>query len=109
MPPADPQPRRSLDTALQALRETARDGADELLDLFPELGERTVQVALDTLLEQAADVLRALDAEAGELAARARITGAAGRRRVAPATDAEAAAAHPAHTRADVGTSWRSS
>jgi hypothetical protein len=74
-PPVDPERLLALGTALAALRETARDGADEVLALFPELGERDVQSAVDGLLEQLADTLRALDAEATELAGRLRIAG----------------------------------
>lgn len=72
-PSVDPERLLALGTALADLRETARDGADEVLAHFPELGEREVQAAVDGLLEQLADTLRALDAEATELAGRLRI------------------------------------
>ncbi|HEY7718405.1 MAG TPA: hypothetical protein VH915_06575 [Pedococcus sp.] len=74
-PPVDPERLLALGTAVAALRETARDGADEALALFPELGEREVQSAVDGLLEQLADTLRALDAEASELTGRLHIAG----------------------------------
>ena len=55
------------------LRAVARDGAEEVLGHFPEVGDRPTQSALDGLLEQLADTLRAIDAEAGELTGRLRI------------------------------------
>ena len=72
-PSVDPERLLALGTALTDLRETARDGADEVLAHFPELGEREVQSAVDGLLEQLADTLRALDAEATELTGRLRV------------------------------------
>lgn len=73
--PASTNPERLLGLGhdLEQLRAVARNGADEVLDHFPEVGDRQVQTALDGLLEQFADTLRAIDAEAEELAGRLRI------------------------------------
>jgi hypothetical protein len=81
-PRVDPQRLLALAAALEPLAGVARAGADEVLGHFPEIGDRTSQTSLDALLEQFADTLRALDAEATEQAARLRIAAreAAGRR-----------------------------
>jgi hypothetical protein len=71
--PVSPERLLALAAALEPLRETARAGAEEALGHLPEVGDRQTQVALDEFLEQLADTLRALDAEATELAARLRI------------------------------------
>lgn len=73
----DPERLLALGAALEGLRAVAREGAEEVLEHFPELGERTTQDALDGLLEQLADTLRAVDAEATELAGRLHIAAAA--------------------------------
>jgi hypothetical protein len=68
----DPARLVALDVRLDALRAVARDGAEEVLGHFPEVGDRPTQGALDGLLEQLADTLRAIEAEAGELTGRLR-------------------------------------
>lgn len=75
MPPApvDPDRLRSLGAALGPLRECARDGADEVLAHFPEVGDRESQRALDDWVEQAADLLREIEATATDLADRLRV------------------------------------
>jgi len=72
MPPApvDPDRPRSLEAALRALGECARDGAQEVLSQFPELGDRQAQAALDAWVDQLADLLQAMHETAGELAGR---------------------------------------
>ncbi len=62
-----------MSAALGPLREAARDGAEDVLGLYPELGERDVQRSVDNCLEQVADTLRAIDAAATELSARLRL------------------------------------
>ena len=69
----DPARLVALSVSLDALRAVARDGAEEVLGHFPEVGDRPTQSALDGLLEQLADTLRAIEAEAGELTGRLRI------------------------------------
>jgi hypothetical protein len=69
----DPERLLGLGATLESLRAVAREGADDVLEHFPEVGDRPTQNALDGLLEQLADTLRAVDAEAGELAGRLRI------------------------------------
>jgi hypothetical protein len=69
----DPERLLGLGATLESLRTVARDGADEALEHFPEVGDRVTQNALDALLEQLADTLRAVDAEATEVAGRLRI------------------------------------
>lgn len=69
----DPERLLGLGAILESLRAVAREGADEVLGHFPEVGDRPTQNALDGFLEQAADTLRAIDAESGELAGRLRI------------------------------------
>jgi len=78
MPPAQDGPDRSpsLGAALRSLRDGARDGADEVLSHLPELGDRELQSALDSYLDQVADLLREVDASAGELADRLDLSGA---------------------------------
>ena len=75
MPPArvDPDRLRSLGAALGALRECARDGADDVLAQFPEVGERETQAVLDEWVDQLADLLREVDSAATELAGRLRV------------------------------------
>ena len=70
MPPApvDPDRLRSLGAALRPLRECAGQGAEEVLAQFPEVGHRETQAALDSWVEQAADLLREIDATASDLA-----------------------------------------
>lgn len=69
----DPERLLGLGATLESLRAVARDGADEALGHFPEVGDRVTQNALDGLLEQLSDTLRAVDAEATEVAGRLRI------------------------------------
>lgn len=66
----DPEYLLGLAGVLAPLRARARDGAEELLGHFTVLGDRETQRAVDALLEQAADTLRALDQEATEQALR---------------------------------------
>jgi hypothetical protein len=75
MPPArvDPDRLRSLGAALEPLGECARDGAQELLEQFPEVGDRETQAVLDRWVEQVADLLREVDATATDLAGRMRV------------------------------------
>jgi hypothetical protein len=72
MPPApvDPDRHRSLAAALGALGECAGGGAQEVLSQFPELGDRQAQGVLDAWVDQLADLLRAVEETAGELAGR---------------------------------------
>jgi hypothetical protein len=74
MPPArvDPDRLRTLSAALDPLRECARDGAEEVLAQFPEVGDRQTQAAVDEWVDQLADLLRELDTTASELAGRVR-------------------------------------
>ena len=75
MPPAsvDPERLRSLGAALGPLRDCAREGAEEVLTQFPELGDRETQAVLDGWVEQVADLLREIDATASDLADRLRV------------------------------------
>ena len=75
MPPApvDPDRLRSLGAALGPLRECARQGAEEVLAQFPELGDRESQATLDGWVEQLADLLREVDASASDVADRLRV------------------------------------
>ena len=75
MPPAsvDPDRLRSLGAALGPLRECAREGAEEVLAQFPELGDRETQAAVDGWVEQLADLLREIDATGSDLADRLRV------------------------------------
>jgi hypothetical protein len=98
MPPAsvDPDRLRSLGAALGPLRECAREGAEELLAQFPELGDRETQAALDSWVEHVADLLREIDAAGSDLADRLRVAAlnAAG---PGPALNAGAPGAPAAH------------
>ena len=91
MPPAsvDPDRLRSLGAALAPLRECARDGADEVLGQFPEVGDRETQAALDGWVDQLADLLREIDATGSDLADTLRVAAlnAAGPRAPADARD----------------------
>jgi hypothetical protein len=75
MPPAPVGPDRlaALGAALAPLRDCARAAAEEVLEHYPEVGDRETQAALDDLVDQAADLLREIDAGAGELAARLQV------------------------------------
>jgi hypothetical protein len=75
MPPSrvDPDRLRSLGAALGPLRECAREGADEVLAQFPDVGDRETQAVLDGWVEQLADLLREVDATTGDLVARMRV------------------------------------
>ncbi len=70
MPSADSQRLRALEGALLGVRDVSRVGTEEVLDAFPEVGEREAQAAVESLVEHAVDALRALDAAAGETAGR---------------------------------------
>ena len=74
--PVDPDRLLALGAALSPLRECVRSGADEVLALYPEVGDRETQSALDSCLDQVADLMRELDASATDLAERLRIAGA---------------------------------
>ena len=50
-----------------------REGAEEILAQFPEVGDRQTQAALDGWVDQVADLLREIDATASDLADRLRI------------------------------------
>jgi len=71
MPPArvDPDRLRSLGAALGPLRECARDGAEEVLEQFPEVGDRETQAVLDGWVEQLADLWREIEATATDVVA----------------------------------------
>ena len=90
--PQDPARLLAMAAELEQLGPTAREGAEEVLGHFPEIGDRETQVALDAALEQFADTLRAVDAAAIEIAARLRIAarqpGAGGPRTSAGPPDA---------------------
>ena len=74
MPPArvDPDRLRSLGAALEPLRECARDGAEEVLAQFPEMGDRETQLVVDAWVDQLADLLREIDATTTDLVGRVR-------------------------------------
>ena len=98
MPPArvDPDRLRLLGAALEPLRECARDGADEVLEQFPELGDRETQVVLDGWVDQVADLLREIDVTVTDLAGRMRVASlAAPTNRPEPGNPA--ATAQPTH------------
>jgi hypothetical protein len=80
MPPAQLDPERllALGAALAPLRESALAGADEVLGHYPEVGDRETQSALEDYLDQAADLLREIDASATDLADRLRAAAASG-------------------------------
>jgi hypothetical protein len=82
MPPApvDPDRLASLGAALAPLRECARAGSDEVLALYPEVGDRETQSAVDDCLDQVADLLREVDASATDLADRLRVASASAAR-----------------------------
>lgn len=71
--PQDPARLLALVAELEQLAVPSRDGAEQVLGHFPEIGDQETQVALDAALEQFADTLRAIDAAAIEIAARLRI------------------------------------
>lgn len=75
MPPAsvDPDRLRTLGAALGPLRECAREGAEEVLAQFPEVGDRETQATLDGWVEQVADLLREIDATGSDVADRLRV------------------------------------
>jgi hypothetical protein len=75
MPPAsvDPGRLRSLGAALGPLHECTREGAEEVLAQFPEVGDRGTQAALDGWVDQLADLLREIDATTVDLAGRLRV------------------------------------
>jgi hypothetical protein len=79
MPPAPVDTGRllSLGAALAPLRACARAGGEEVLALYPEVGDREAQSALDACLDQMADLLREIDASASDVADRLRIAAAA--------------------------------
>ena len=54
--------------ALGPLRDRCEAGAAELLGQFAVVGDRRLQVAVDQLVDDAADLLLAVSGEAGELA-----------------------------------------
>ena len=75
MPPAsvDPDRLRLLGAALAPLRQCAREGAEELLSQFPEVGDRETQAVLDGWVEQVADLLREIDATGSDLTDQLRV------------------------------------
>ena len=79
MPPAPVSPDRllALGAALTPLRECARTGAEEVLALYPEIGDHEAQSALEACLDQVADVLRGIDYATSELADRLRLAASA--------------------------------
>ena len=85
--PADLERLAALSAALESLRGLARQGAEEVIGHFPEVGDRPAQSAVDGFLEQVADVLRAIEAEATEQTGRVSIA--------ARGVEARAAAAQP--------------
>ncbi len=90
MPPASADPGRLEEAAatLGPLRLRAAEAVDELLGQLVDAGDGDLQGALDGYLERASDVLRAVDATAGELALALRAaTDAAGAPRVADVPD----------------------
>ena len=69
----DPDRLRSLGAALGPLRECAKEGAEEVLAEFPDVGDRETQAALDSWVEHLADLLREIDATGSDLADRLRV------------------------------------
>jgi hypothetical protein len=65
----------ALAAALAPVRDAARDGADEVLAHYPDLGDREAQSALEQYLEQAADLLREVEASAVDLMTRIGVGG----------------------------------
>jgi hypothetical protein len=75
-----PGPRRQgLVRVLTAVREVARTEADDLLGQVPDTGDSATGRAVDDFVEQAADVLRALDEAVGETLRRLSASGAESR------------------------------
>lgn len=105
MPSADSQRLRALEGALLRVRDVSRVGAEEVLDTFPEVGEREAQAAVESLVEQAADALRALDAVAGETAGRVAVAVRTASRGASRAASAAGVVAPPAESRPDPA-SW---
>jgi hypothetical protein len=114
MPPAsvDPDRLRSLGAALGPLRECAREGAEEVLAEFPDVGDRETQAALDLWVEHLADLLREIDATGSDLADRLRVAAltTAGPGGVLDAGDPRTStAAHDEHAEgAATGDGWTS-
>lgn len=65
--PAESSGLRILGDALADLGACAKTGADEVLGLYPDVGDREVQFAVEACLEDLADVLRLLDEGATSL------------------------------------------
>jgi len=93
----DPDRLRSLGAALGPLRECAKEGAEEVLAEFPDVGDRETQAALDSWVEHLADLLREIDATGSDLADRLRVAAlnAAARGTVRNAGGSRASAAVP--------------
>ncbi|GAB3434644.1 hypothetical protein GCM10027517_02950 [Phycicoccus ginsengisoli] len=83
-PPVSPHPLPALETALDAASGGARAGADEVLSHYPELGDRDTQSSLEEFLDQAADLLREVEASCADLSDRVRLSGASARPRPRP-------------------------
>ena len=77
--PVPPDPLAALGAALEGVRAVARDGADEVLSHYPELGDREAQSTLEAYLDQVADLLREVEASCGDLSDRVRLGGGRGR------------------------------
>jgi t-SNARE complex subunit (syntaxin) len=75
MPPAPVGPDRlaALGAALTPVRDRARAAAEEVLEHYPEVGDRETQAALDDFVDQAADLLREIDAASDELVTRLQV------------------------------------
>ena len=65
--PAESARLRILGDALAGVRDCASTGADEVLGLYPDVGDREVQYAVESCLEDVAEVLRLLDEGATSL------------------------------------------
>jgi hypothetical protein len=65
--PAESSRLRILGDALAGLRDCARTGAEEVLGLYPDVGDREVQSAVEACLEDVAEILRLLDEDATSL------------------------------------------
>jgi hypothetical protein len=72
--PVSPDPLPALEAALDAARGSAREGADEVLAHYPELGDRDTQSSLEAYLDQVADLLREVEASCADLSDRVRLT-----------------------------------
>ena len=94
--PVPPDPLAALGAALEDVRGAAREGADEVLSHYPELGDRETQSTLEAYLDQVADLLREVEASCGDLSDRVRLGGGRGRR---PAAADESAPLHTARSR----------